>query len=64
MDPDQAVDALRSYIAGFLDAHLRSQSAGANASLEFPEYPGALLTTGRQALCQQGRRPDRRSGVI
>jgi len=45
------MDVLRSYIAAFLDAHLRGQPADALLSGQSPDFADVIATTQTQLPC-------------
>jgi hypothetical protein len=51
--PEQAVAAMRDYVAAFLDANLASGSAVPAMSQAPREYPDAAVVTRDQSLCNQ-----------
>jgi hypothetical protein len=51
LGPDKTIDALRSYIAAFLNAHLRSAPLDPLLSGSSPGSPEVGVTTSEQALC-------------
>lgn len=51
MSPEKTVDVLRSYIAAFLDAHLRGQPADALLSGQSPDFADVIATTQTQLPC-------------
>jgi len=53
MGPEKTVEAVRDYIAAFLDTNLRG--AASNYLLTGPsrDYPDAAVTTQRQLLCDE-----------
>jgi len=52
MSPEQAVAAVRSYVAAFLDANLVGAPADWLLKATSPAYPGAVLTSQNQSLCK------------
>jgi dienelactone hydrolase len=51
MGPEKTVEALRNYIAAFLDANLRGKPLGAPLTGPSLDYPDAAVTTQKQLLC-------------
>ena len=51
MSPEKMMDVLRSYIAAFLDTHLRSQPADALLSGQSPDFADVIATTQKQLPC-------------
>ena len=51
MSPEKMLDVLRSYIAAFLDAHLRGQPADALLSGQSPDFADVIATTQEQLPC-------------
>ena len=51
MGPEKTVTAIRSYIATFLDAHLRGKPLGVLLTRPSLEYPDAEITTEIQSPC-------------
>lgn len=51
MSPEKLMDVLRSYIAAFLDAHLRGQPADALLSRQSPDFADVVATTQEQWPC-------------
>jgi hypothetical protein len=53
MGPEKTIAALRSYVAAFLDTNLRGLPPNHLLSGPSREYPDAVVTTPKQALCGQ-----------
>jgi dienelactone hydrolase len=53
MGPDKTIDALRSYVAAFLDTHLRAQPPDALLQGSSLEFPDVAVTTQDQQVCGQ-----------
>jgi hypothetical protein len=53
MGPEKTVEALRDYIAAFLDANLEGKRIDHLLMGSSPDYPDAVVTTQEQALCRQ-----------
>jgi predicted dienelactone hydrolase len=51
MSPEKIMGVLRSYIAAFLDAHLRGQPADALLSGQSPDFADVIATTQKQLPC-------------
>jgi predicted dienelactone hydrolase len=51
MGPDKAIEALRNYIAAFLDTNLRSKPFDPLLTGPSSDYPDAEVTTQKQLLC-------------
>jgi dienelactone hydrolase len=54
MGPEKTIEALRNYIAAFLDANLRGKPPGALLTGPSSDYPDAAVTTQNQLLCSEG----------
>jgi pimeloyl-ACP methyl ester carboxylesterase len=53
MGPEKTIDALRRYIAAFLDTNLRGQPADVLLEGLSPAFPEVVVTTQDQPLCRQ-----------
>jgi hypothetical protein len=51
MGPEKTIEALRNYIAAFLDTNLRGKSLDPLLTGPPSEYPDAEVTTQKQSLC-------------
>lgn len=51
VSPEKIMDVLRSYIAAFLDAHLRGQPPDALLSAQSPDFADVIATTQTQLPC-------------
>jgi hypothetical protein len=49
--PEKTIEALRNYIAAFLDANLRGKPFDALLTGPSSDYPDAAVTTQKQLLC-------------
>jgi hypothetical protein len=48
--PDQAIAAIREYVATFLDSNLKGQAPGSLLAVPLPKY-ATVVATQAQALC-------------
>ena len=53
MGPQKTVSAIREYVAGFLDTHLREEPAHPLLVTPSVQYPDARIVTQQQLLCAQ-----------
>jgi hypothetical protein len=53
MSPEETIEALRNYIAAFLDENLRGKPFDPLLSGPSSDYPGAEVTTETQSLCSK-----------
>ena len=51
--PEKTIDALRRYIAAFLDSTLRSEASDVLLEGSSSEFPGIVVTTQNQPVCRQ-----------
>jgi hypothetical protein len=56
MGPEKTIAAVRDYIAAFLDASLRDKTLNPLLTGVSSDYPDAVVTTGKQALCGEVRK--------
>jgi dienelactone hydrolase len=54
MGPEKTINALRDYIAAFLDKNLRGKASDPLLSGPSSDYPNAAVTTQKQLLCGEG----------
>jgi dienelactone hydrolase len=54
MGPEKTIEALRNYIAAFLDTNLRSKPFDPLLTGPSSDYPDAAVTTQKQLLCSEG----------
>jgi dienelactone hydrolase len=53
MGPEKTIEALRDYVAAFLDVSLRGKPAGRLLTGSSLDYPDAVVTRKEQSLCRQ-----------
>jgi pimeloyl-ACP methyl ester carboxylesterase len=54
MGPDRAIAAIRDFVVAFLDADLLGKPPDRLLTGPSPDYPDAVVTTGKESLCSGG----------